>query len=181
VSIGEVSIWCFFPLKFFLLCLPSQAVEHFQSFCALIIDPLHPLPIQQEIKSAKELHAKAKEELTKLKSAETNNKKRREAVMKEMEKGVKDAQKVSNALRAELVTFKNKRDAVQAELKACNAELITVKEQRQISESAVARLTEELEALNLKVFRFFSILLSSLNLTDLFLVTHAAAANQGRV
>lgn len=71
--------------------------------------------------------------------------------MKEMEKGVKDSQKVSNALRAELVTFKNKRDAIQAELKACNAELITVKEQRQVSESAVARLTEELESLNLKV------------------------------
>ena len=71
--------------------------------------------------------------------------------MKEMEKGVKDSQKVSNALRTELVTFKNKRDAVQAELKACNAELITIKEQRQISESAVTRLTAELEELNLKL------------------------------
>jgi chromosome segregation ATPase len=105
----------------------------------------------QEIKAAQDLHAKAKDELNKLKSAETNNKKRREAVMKDMEKGVKDSQKRSNALRAELVSIKNKRDAILAEIKAINAELGTVKEQQLVSQAAVTRLTDELETLTTKV------------------------------
>ena len=103
------------------------------------------------MKAAQDLHAKAKEELTKLKSAETNNKKRREAVMKDMEKSVKDTQKHSNALRAELVSIKNKRDAILAEIKAIKTELSTVQEQRLISESAVTRMTEELTNLAAKV------------------------------
>ena len=103
------------------------------------------------MKAAQDLHAKAKEELTKLKSAETNNKKRREAVMKDMEKSVKDTQKHSNALRAELVSIKNKRDAILAEIKAIKTELNTVQEQRLISESAVTRMTEELTNLAAKV------------------------------
>jgi predicted nucleic acid-binding Zn-ribbon protein len=71
--------------------------------------------------------------------------------MKDMEKGVKDSQKRSNALRAELVSIKNKRDAILAEIKAINAELGTVKEQQLISQSAVTRLTDELENLTTKV------------------------------
>jgi predicted nucleic acid-binding Zn-ribbon protein len=89
--------------------------------------------------------------LNKLKSAESNNKKRREAVMKEMEKSVKDSQKVSNTKRTELVAIKNRRDAILAEIKACNNELNVVKDQRMISESAVTRLTEELASLTIKV------------------------------
>lgn len=105
----------------------------------------------QEIKAAQDLHNKAKDELTRLKSAESNNKKRREAVMKDMEKAVKDSQKRSNAQRAELVGVKNKRDAIVAEIKALTTELGTVKDQQQISQSAVTRMTQELESLTAKV------------------------------
>lgn len=73
--------------------------------------------------------------------------------MKDLEKGVKDSQKVSAALRAQLVSLKNRRDALTAEVKACNAELITIKEQRSISETAVTRLVEEVKQLGQQVLR----------------------------
>ncbi|KAJ1435079.1 RecF/RecN/SMC [Ochromonadaceae sp. CCMP2298] len=103
--------------------------------------------IEKETQGAKDMHKRAKEELAKLQGVASSSKKNREKVLKDMEKGVKDAQKAANAVKAELLKLKNKRDVVLAEIKACRAELNTIGEQRQICEAAGVRLAREVETL----------------------------------
>ena len=94
---------------------------------------------------------RAKEELKKLKTTERDNKKRREDAMKDMEKGVKQAQQQSNAVRAQVVALRGRRDALAAEIKACNSELSTISEQRMVCEAAVQRLITEIIGLEAQV------------------------------
>ena len=47
--------------------------------------------------------------------------------------------------------MKNRKDILTAEIKALNVDLITVKEQKSISESAIIRLTDELDRLSIQV------------------------------
>lgn len=102
--------------------------------------------MEAEISTAKDLQKRAKEELTKLKSAQLDSKKRREDAMKDMEKNVKASQKHASNVRAELLKLKGRRDALSTELKACTSELKAIGEQRAISEAAVTRLTTEIES-----------------------------------
>lgn len=94
---------------------------------------------------------KAKEELRKLRAAESNVKKARENAMKEMEGTVRAAQKASSALKAEVMKLRNASDAAQAEVKNLTVELQTLKEQLSIAEGASSRLTDESEILTNRV------------------------------
>jgi len=117
--------------------------------------------IDDEMGVAKEQQAKAKDELSKLKGADKDNKKRREAAMKDMERGVKDSQRQASSLRSELLLLRNQRDKLVAEVKAYTADLVSLKEQQCTSEQAIARLTIELDEINKQVTRCCIALMSN--------------------
>ena len=102
---------------------------------------------------------KAKEELKKLKSAETNIKKQREQAMREMEGQMKAAQKIVSSLKAEVAVLRGRRDALTAEVANNIREASSLKDQQSICKNGLLRMTEEAQALTDKVFFFFFFLL----------------------
>jgi structural maintenance of chromosome 2 len=111
--------------------------------------------IIQEIEAFKAQYANAKEKLLSLKQAESNIKKQRESAMKELESSVKSSQKTLTAVKAELVTLKNKRDALTTEIKALAKDAVSLTEQLTICEKSLARLSGEADAIVSEVICYF--------------------------
>lgn len=87
---------------------------------------------------------RAKEELKKLKSAESNIKKQRESAMKDIEAQMKTAQKDASKAKAELTTLKSKRDALAAEVAAISRDSASSHEHQKTCEATITRMTQEL-------------------------------------
>jgi chromosome segregation ATPase len=95
--------------------------------------------------------------LNKLKSSQQAQKKSRESAMKELENGVKSANKHASAVRADTNKSRLARDAFAAEVQTHVAEIHSLKEQLDNCEQTITQLTGSIEALTEKVLIIASV------------------------
>lgn len=85
--------------------------------------------------------------------------------MKDMEGEMKAAAKVATALKSDLASSRHKRDVLSEEVAALQKELVALREQMTISETVVAKISNDVEANTSKVSKFPLSLSLSLFLT----------------
>jgi len=107
--------------------------------------------LEAEAVALKVTFDQAKAELAKLSAAEKNVKKARETAMKELEAAMKKSAKEATAARAGLTSFKNRRDALAAEVEALRRDVAALTEQLSIAGAAAERLAAEADAMEKKV------------------------------
>ena len=107
--------------------------------------------LEAEAVALKVTFDQAKAELAKLAAAEKNVKKARETAMKELEAAMKKSAKEATAARAGLTSFKNRRDALAAEVEALRRDVAALTEQLSIAGAAAERLAAEADAMEKKV------------------------------
>ena len=80
--------------------------------------------------------------------------KQRESAMKDMEKQVKESQKVANKVKSELVDAKHKRDIIAGEVESIQKEISNLTEQSSNLEKSIQKTEMDLEEFNKKVCDF---------------------------
>jgi structural maintenance of chromosome 2 len=106
---------------------------------------------EEESAALRTAHEHANGELKKLKDAEKNVKKAREAAMKDLENQMKNSAKTATKVREGLTTFKNRRDTLAAEVDALRRDVSSLGEQLAISRAAVERIGNEAEGFQRKL------------------------------
>jgi septal ring factor EnvC (AmiA/AmiB activator) len=99
---------------------------------------------------------------------EKNANKAKEQKLKEFENQMKQSQNECNSLKNQLITLKSKKEGVCTEISSVEKEIELLKEQKQISDSALAKFYQDKKDLEDKVsFRFLSFFLFDLALFSL--------------
>ena len=105
------------------------------------------IQVEEEASVLKQAHERAQAELKKLQNTHKDLKSNREKVMKEMEKGVKDASKKVTAMKADVAKDRHSRDVLVEEMAAITKELESLKQSLVTTEANFSKLTAEVDAM----------------------------------
>lgn len=108
----------------------------------------------EDTAALKAAYEHANVELKKLKAAENNVKKAREAAMKDLENQMKTSAKTATKIREGLTAFKNRRDVLGAEVEALRRDVATLGEQLAISRATADRVGGEAEGYQRKLTEY---------------------------
>ena len=105
------------------------------------------IQVEEEASVLKQAHERAQAELKKLQNTQKDLKSNREKVMKEMEKGVKEASKKATAMKADVAKDRHRRDVLAEEMVGITKELETLKNSLVSAEANFSKLTIEVDAM----------------------------------
>jgi structural maintenance of chromosome 2 len=108
----------------------------------------------QEKEQLQEFLMKTKAELVKLSKIEKNANKAKEQKLKEFENQMKQSQNEFNSLKSQLISLKSKKEGVCTEIASVEKEIDLLKEQKQISDSTLAKFYQDKKDLEEKVSNF---------------------------
>lgn len=106
--------------------------------------------IEEEASILKQAHDRSDAELKKLQTTQKDLKSNREKVMKEMEKGVKDASKKATALKGDIAKDRHRRDVLAEEMVAITKDLEALRNSLVAAEVSVAKLSADVDAMTAK-------------------------------
>merc|ERR1711871_243285 len=106
--------------------------------------------IEEEASILKQAHDRSDAELKKLQTTQKDLKSNREKVMKEMEKGVKDASKKATALKGDVAKDRHRRDVLAEEMVAITKDLEALRNSLVAAEVSVAKLSTDVDTMTAK-------------------------------